>query len=512
MKPLLYLCFTLFTTSLCAQNLIVNGNFEAGSIEPWQGFKNHITTDDIINSRVGNIENGDGSLVQVFNVTSGETYDVLFDYRWVNAGSTNMTVRIKEGISGDDNLAEYLLEQTVNEWLDGSFSFTIPANIDTVRLVFYKTNGNRPLRLDNVSVFDENYTPPSFVDEDTPTDAVPLGVDGEWVLDFSDEFNGNTIDNNKWTVSVSSQSRKPRPNLGVNDWWWVEDNAFLNGEGQLVLRGEKVDFNTMYCGSVESRNLYETTYGYMEAKMKIAETAKGNHTAFWLQGHNMGNVNNSGEDGAEIDIFESAWVSNDTKAVVHFDGYGPDKKNHTIPYDTPGLHSGFHTFGMLWEEGSIRIFYDGEEVTSRNPNKPFPFTTDSNGYPVVPQVDEWLWLSVGASFGDGDFVNQPVGILSDAEVEYVRVYKPSSTLGIDENHNNLELELDIFPNPVREKLNIETKFNEYNLEVFDMTGKLIKAYKNLYAKTIDTSSLETGLYFFKFGYNGDLITKKVIKK
>ena len=295
---------------------------------------------------------------------------------------------------------------------------------------------------------------------DTPINAQPVGVDGDWVLDFSDEFNGNTIDNTKWTISVSTQSRAPRPNLGIDDWWWVQNNAFLDGNGKLILRGEKVDFNTMYCGSVESRNLYEPTYGYMEAKIKIAETAKANHTAFWLQGHNMGNVDNSGEDGAEIDIFESAWVTDDTKAVVHFDGYGPDKKNHTIPYDTPGLHSGFHIFGMLWEEGSIRIFYDGQEVASTNPNKPFPFTTDSNGYPLVPDVPEWLWLSVGASFGDGDFVNQPVGILSDAEVEYVRVFKPSSTLGIDDNQNNIELEFDIFPNPVKEKLNIETKFND----------------------------------------------------
>ena len=509
MKPLLYFCFTLFTTSLFAQNLIVNGNFEASTVSPWQGFKNHITTDDITNSQVGNIENGDGSLYQVFSVNSGDTYQVNFNYRWVNTGGTNMTVRVKDGATGGSNLAEFDLLQTVNIWHNDSFNFTVPANISTVRLIFYKTNGNRPFRLDNVSVFDENYTPPGLVDDDTPVNAQPIGVEGNWVLDFSDEFNGSTIDDTKWTVSVSTQSRAPRPELGIDDWWWVDDNAFLDGNGKLILRGEKVDFNTMYCGSVESRNLYEPTYGYMEAKIKIAETAKANHTAFWLQGHNMGNVDNSGEDGAEIDIFESAWVTDDTKAVIHFDGYGPDKKNHTIPYDTPGLHSGFHVFGMLWEEGSIRIFYDGQEVVSTNPNKPFPFTTNPDGYPLVPNVPEWLWLSVGASFADGDFINQPVGVLSNAEVEYVRVYKPS-TLSV-ETQALSKLDFEVFPNPAYNTINIKTNFSNYDLDIFNVNGKFIKSIKNSTAPNLNISDLENGLYFFKFIHNGKSEIKKVFK-
>lgn len=510
MKTLYLTFFICLTSLLYSQNLIVNGNFETGVVSPWQGFKNHITTDNLTNSEVGNIENGDGSLYQVFNVISGESYQVVFNYRWVNAGGTNMTVRIKDGVTGGSNIAELDLQQTVNVWHNDSFNFTVPNNVSVVRLIFFKTNGNRPLRIDNVTVFEDGYNPPGLVDSDTPINSQPVGVEGDWVLDFSDEFNGNTINNNKWTISVSTQSRAPRPNLGIEDWWWVQNNAFLDGNGKLILRGEKVDFNTMYCGSVESRNLYEPTYGYMEAKIKIAETAKANHTAFWLQGHNMGNVDNSGEDGAEIDIFESAWVTDDTKAVIHFDGYGPDKKNHTIPYDTPGLHTGFHVFGMLWEEDSIRIFYDGQEVVSINPNKPFPFTTDPNGYPLVPDVPEWLWLSVGASFGDGDFINQTVGTLSDAEVEYVRVYKPS-TLSLESQVLN-ELDFEVFPNPVQDSLFIKTQINAFDLHIYDINGKMIILKTNLNSKSIDVDELEKGLYFFKFIDGNESIIKKVYKK
>ncbi len=505
---LLYLLVT--TGFIHSQNLIENGNFETGNVYPWNGFKNHVTTDDITNSKVGNIQNGDGSLYQTFNVVSGEVYQVFFDYRWVNPGGSNMTVRIKDDAAGGAIIAEFDLQQAVDVWHNDTFSFTVPSNVNTVRIIFYKTNGNRPLRLDNVLVLEDDYNPPSFIDDDTPINSQPVGVEGDWILDFSDEFNGNTIDSNKWIISVSTQSRAPRPNLGIDDWWWVQNNAFLDGSGKLILRGEKLDYNTMYCGSVESRNLYEPTYGYMEAKIKVAETAKGNHTAFWLQGHNMGNVDNSGEDGAEIDIFESAWVTDDTKAVIHFDGYGPNKKNHTIPYDTPGIHSGFHIFGMLWEEGSIRIFYDGVEVTSTNPNKPFPFTTNPNGYPLVPEVPEWLWLSVGASFGDGDFINQPVGTLSDAEVDYVRVYKPSTTLGIESQKKPV---VDVFPNPVINHLYLETSIEKYDYEIYDIKGKIVKSDENITTKFLNLSELKPGLYFFKFTDNSNRSkTHKIYKK
>lgn len=271
------------------------------------------------------------------------------------------------------------------------------------------------------------YPVANWIDPETPPNAQPVGIAGEWVLDFSDEFNTTAINPAKWTVSVSTTSRNPRPNLGVNAWYWVEQNAFLDGQGHLVLRGTKVDQHTMHCGSVESRGLYEPAFGYLEARIKIAETAKGNHTAFWLQGHNQSNVDNSAADGAEVDIFESAWLADLTKAVVHFDGYREHKKNHTIPYNTPNLHTGFHIFGLHWTPTGMDIYYDGVKVESTNPGKPFPFVVNPNGYPLVPQVPEWLWLSVGASFADGDFQSQPAGFLSDALVDYVRVYKPASS-------------------------------------------------------------------------------------
>jgi beta-glucanase (GH16 family) len=264
----------------------------------------------------------------------------------------------------------------------------------------------------------------------------------------------------------------------------------------------------MHCGSIESKNLYEPTYGYLEARIQIAETSKGNHTAFWLQGSNQGNVDNSAADGAEIDIFESAWNTNTTKAVVHFDGYVAFKKNHTIGYNTPNIHTGYHVFGLHWTSSSMDIYYDGVKVVSTSSGKPFPFTVDPNGYPLVPQVPEWLWLSVGASFADGDFQSQAVGTLSDALVDYVRVYKASTTLGFESS--SIIKKFLLYPNPAKNTVTIKSEEANYTLKVYDLNGRVIMSTKESNVATIDVSSFAIGIYAFKIISNKTVVTYQIV--
>lgn len=166
----LVLTFVLSTVFTFAQtNLLVNGDFETGTpgdaVPSWSGFKNRIANDDIVPDQVGQIENGDGSLFQEFNVTPGETYDVNFDYRWVGSGgaaNAGLTVRIKEVGNLSNNLAlnganngdgtGYVLDSSLDTWLTASFSFTVPDGITEVRLLCFKPNGNKPLNINDASV------------------------------------------------------------------------------------------------------------------------------------------------------------------------------------------------------------------------------------------------------------------------------------------------------------------------------------------------------------------------
>jgi len=273
---------------------------------------------------------------------------------------------------------------------------------------------------DTITIADNDIE--NLVDPQTPVNAQPASGGTGWALAFSDEFNATTLDTGKWGVDVSTSSRAARTDRGIADWWWKADHVSLNGT-DLVIDVSKFDSDTMYCGSISSDGIYEPTYGYLEARVQIADTSKDTHTAFWTQGSNMGNVDGSGNDGAEVDIFESAWTGDYTKSVVHIDGYGAGKAANTVQYSTPGLHSGYHVFGLEWTASSMKIYYDGVlKVTYTGK--------------WVPQVGEYLWLSNGASFGTiGTFSSEPIGWLTSSKWDYVRVWKSVPTYSVTYNGN-----------------------------------------------------------------------------
>ena len=170
----------------------------------------------------------------------------------------------------------------------------------------------------------------SFVDLNTPNNVQPLiSLSEDYQLQFSDEFSGSELDDTKWNVTVSNKSRASRDRIGVDEWYWKSENVNV-ANGNLELKSTKVDNTTMYCGSVDSRGKYEPQYGYYEVKLKIADSDKWTHTAFWFQGNLQHAVDGTANDGAEIDVFESAWEDEKVGSVIHYDGYGANKKTKPI--------------------------------------------------------------------------------------------------------------------------------------------------------------------------------------
>ncbi|WP_242091866.1 T9SS type A sorting domain-containing protein [Aestuariivivens sediminicola] len=169
MKKITFIITLLYTIITNGQNLISDGNFDTqtggitSSTSPWAGFNSQvIVSDNITGSSCGNVNNGEGSIFQVFPVTEGKTYNVSFDYRWVSgSGNYVMTVRVKDdNAAGKPNLDlidgtttdGYALNTTPDIWYNVSFSFLVPSGVTSVRLLYYKGTGNRPLRMDNVNV------------------------------------------------------------------------------------------------------------------------------------------------------------------------------------------------------------------------------------------------------------------------------------------------------------------------------------------------------------------------
>ncbi len=285
-----------------------------------------------------------------------------------------------------------------------------------------KSNINDPVTIETPKIITD------AIDSETPKGVQPYILSNETVgtavstnaapngytLVWSDEFNSGSLNSSKWNKTESSKSRTARADKGISNWFFKTDQITFNAT-KLILKATKFNSNTMYCGSVDSKSKFEPKYGYLEVLVDNADISRAVHTAFWLQGPNQGNIDGSGNDGCEVDVFESAFTDGKrTQSALHWDGYGASAQGWTKHWNNAGnfggdIHSGYHVIGLEWDANSLAFYYDGVKM----------FTYTGVG---VPRVNEFLWLSTGASFGDGDFASRAVGYLTEARIDWVRIY------------------------------------------------------------------------------------------
>ena len=145
---------------------------------------------------------------------------------------------------------------------------------------------------------------------------------------WNDEFNGNTLDASKWKVPPAWNRQ--------GGSYWSADNYEMTGNGQVRLSVTEKN-GKVYCGALRTHNLFDKKYGYFEVRCKVPQM-KGGWAAFWMMpyGNKPGNA---GNDGTEIDIFESinGWKGQINHAL-HWDGYGPEHKHEAKKFQRPDLY------------------------------------------------------------------------------------------------------------------------------------------------------------------------------
>lgn len=194
------------------------------------------------------------------------------------------------------------------------------------------------------------------------TNPVPLGVPGNWKYKFGDEFEGTSLDLNKWQPNWLGPSNtaitKP-----VNDTEMscYDPRQVSVGSGVLSLdlaqKSCTANNDITYgysSGLINSYSHYQFTYGYIEARMWLDGTggAPTNWPAFWANG--TGNWPVTGE----IDVMEG--LGSGAKPICwhfHYSGGAPGGCVDLQPGNT-----GWHVFGADWQPGSITFYYDGVEV------------------------------------------------------------------------------------------------------------------------------------------------------
>lgn len=230
-----------------------------------------------------------------------------------------------------------------------------------------------------------------------PADKLPTCPEGAaWQLVWNDEFEGKVLDPAKWDVPVYER----RGHL------WRAENAYLDGEGSLVIETSKVG-DRFASACVRTLGKYEKAFGYFVVRCKLPKE-QGHWSAFWMMNGKVGNEDGSGRDGTEIDIMEWPWRDGRIQHTLHWDGYGKATQSKGFVSRCPAvLDGGWHTFALWWTPEEYRFYVDGDEV----------WRTKAGG---VCQNPVYLKLSeeIGDWAGDITKASLPDRFI----IDYVRVY------------------------------------------------------------------------------------------
>lgn len=246
-------------------------------------------------------------------------------------------------------------------------------------------------------------------------------------LIFKDDFNGNSINSENWSAHMDSDTTKTR-----HGGYWnsslaeVKDGALHIYTKYLENGVNEGDPAGWYSAAFDTRGKFEQECGYFEVRA-ICPKGKGQWAAYWLLGDDMTNVDGSGEDGAEIDILESAFYwkglfKNAVSHCIHYDGYGEGHKSTVArQYAVDGdPYNEYNTYGLMWTEEEYIFYINGVE-------------SYRTSYGKTPKVEQYMLLSVEVGGSDGNprlswagpaFDSQhDQDHVSDFIVDYVKVYE-----------------------------------------------------------------------------------------
>ena len=177
---------------------------------------------------------------------------------------------------------------------------------------------------------------------------------------WHDEFDGSSIDTEKWTFEIGTGAS----GWGNNEWEYYTDrkeNAYVQ-DGILHIRANKEDFEGSKYTSARmiTKGKFSFTYGTVEARIALP-VGKGIWPAFWLLGQNIDAV--SWPACGEIDIIETVNSENIVYGTNHWANgseyatYG----NNTDNYRNQKFEldvTQFHNYKFTWDEKYIRMFVD----------------------------------------------------------------------------------------------------------------------------------------------------------
>lgn len=227
-----------------------------------------------------------------------------------------------------------------------------------------------------------------------PAGPQPTGVTGTWNLIFDDEFAGSTLDAAKWAkgwfgTGVTQPVGGTSESAAYDPAQVAVSGGFLN----ITTKASPVTVNAhsypYRSGLISSNGKFQFTYGYAEARINLPASSAGkiaNWPAWWTDGQ-------SWPGDGEIDIMEG--MSGLAQYHAHSPSGGPGMS-------VSGDFTGWHTYGVNWQPGTLTFYYDGRKVGTLAYDRTSP-----------------NYLIVNYAMGAGN----PILANATMQVDYVRVWQ-----------------------------------------------------------------------------------------
>ena len=197
-----------------------------------------------------------------------------------------------------------------------------------------------------------------------PADITPMTSD--WVLDWSDEFNGTALDSTVWTHDTGAGG------WGNNESEYYQPNNAVVSGGYLTItaRRENVGGAPYTSSRLQSSGKKSFTYGRFEMRAKLPGT-QGLWPAFWLLGNNCNSFNLYGGNTdwpgcGEIDAMEMIGGLSDgsgdytTHGTLHYLNAQNINPMPSFAYrNAAKLSDDFHIYRVDWTPQSFSWSIDG---------------------------------------------------------------------------------------------------------------------------------------------------------
>ena len=263
-----------------------------------------------------------------------------------------------------------------------------------------------------------------------------LNLHGEWRLVWRDEFDGASINTNKWTFDVGNGG-PILPGWGNNEKQFYtsrpENAQVRNGLLHIIARKEATNGFDYTSARLKTKGLFAQTGGRFEFRAK-APVGLGFWSALWMLPEDS--AYGSWAASGEIDVMEAKGaVTNKVFGTIHFGGHWPKnvQSGDSFKFAKDDAISEFHVYRLDWTTNAIEWFVDGASYQKQtnwwSAGGPFPAPFDQPFYILMN-------LAVGGNYlenPDTNAINARTKFPGELQIDCVRVYEnvessPATTL------------------------------------------------------------------------------------